>query len=264
MAHLTLWNNGDAAAYKQGLDSYEAIVQELHEYRTKSASKKSGKAASPELAQVDEFQREELPRLLEERAAQADGAYITKEEHCKLVKWKMQRNKQRPGHEKYASETTDSAVRDATRKALNLLAAAAASDSPDRGSSDTEVTEEAVLQAAAAYSALKGTAVATSTALLSAADPSGSVPFMGEEALEATGLKSDKYSAQVYTQLVRKLRSKARELTTSSTADGNPKTWTAVEVERALWAAARQEWLAGRQEVAQGGEGQQRKRQRKG
>lgn len=85
---------------------------------------------------------------------------------------------------------------------------------------------------------LKGIGPATASAILSLTDPSGSCPFLSDEAMHAFDLvnKAGKldYTIGNWSKLMELCQSKAQQLNSSQKED-DP-TWTAALVERAVWA----------------------------
>ncbi|WIA43755.1 hypothetical protein OEZ86_010180 [Tetradesmus obliquus] len=172
--------------------------------------------ASERLQELNRWYEDVLPGSIRSRAP---DAHITAAELVQLVDWKLNYGKWRPrllDYAKAATEQQDSAT-----------AAAAAAAAPGAA---------AVKAALDALTVLKGVGPATASAALAAADASGSTPYMGDEALQAACGGRD-YTAKAYLQLLDALRAKADWLRQVDPGTG----WTAVLVERCLYAAALQE-----------------------
>ena len=148
---------------------------------------------------------------------------LSKNELVRLVEWKVgQRGKFRPRLLDFAKAATEGAVSDASLRSFKAL---------EKFKETSDVPTEALKQALAPLSELKGIGPATTTAALSAAHPS--IPFLSDEAMLAA-LGSRDYTVKAAVQLTAALQKKAREL--SSNGD---KRWTAKEIEQCLFAATK-------------------------
>lgn len=148
------------------------------------------------LIPLDLWWREELPSIVAKK-------YITSQELCRVVEWKIKRGKFRPLMG-LVQRNDDATVRKVTKAAF-------------------EMTDDEAIQHLA--DGLAGVGPATASAVLAFR---GSCPFMSDEALEGSGL-SRKYTIKNYQNFAAALKLKADFL------GGN---WTAELVGRALWAHA--------------------------
>ena len=169
----------------------------------------------PRMEELDRWWNEELPAILHVR----DQCYLDKEDVVKLVDWKLTRGKWRPKLLQYAKDASDEAVTATTKKVFASLRTAA------------EPAMQHVEEALKELTSLKGIGPATASAMLTAVCPS--LPFMSDEALAAALHGPPEYTVKKYIQLVDALRNKAAMLSKASDTS-----WTAAQVERALWSEA--------------------------
>lgn len=146
---------------------------------------------------------------------------LTASDVSQAVFWKMKRNKFRPRLQQLADSNTEATVAAAAK------AADAALGTADVKSDNQLPSLTAVGSAIDALCVLSGIGPATATCLLTIA--CASIPFFSEEAGAAV-LGSYDHKKPDALKLTSALRQKAADL-----GDG----WTARDVERALWSAAR-------------------------
>lgn len=140
--------------------------------------------------------------------------YLTSEELCRVVQWKLHRGKFRPSLLQQAQSNADKVVRDISGRAFAAL----------EGDSD-------VLTAIKVMAELRGVGPATASALLAAASPD--VPFMSDEGwacIKDPSLGEIKYGFKEYAQMADRLRARAATLK-------HPEGWGARHVEQALWSS---------------------------
>ncbi|KAK1555731.1 hypothetical protein Q3G72_030615 [Acer saccharum] len=181
------------SVWKETLSSYQLIIESLNK---------------PNLISLDEFYRNELPSLIQQRNP---NPYVTTAELSKLMRWKLTRGKWRPRLLDFVSSLDDSLVKSASEKAFEAL--------PDLNKAVSELT------------VLKGVGPATASAVLAAYAPHVA-PFMSDEAMEAALGNSKDYSLKQYLLFANKLLAKAKELISEG------ESFTASDVERALWSSA--------------------------
>ena len=164
-----LWTSDDPKLWKRVLKNYDAIL---------STSKKAS------FKYIDDWYYNELPKSIEEHE------YITKEEHVKLLEWKLRRGQYRPALMKYANALTDTEVMKASQNALK---------------------EENIKKMLEEYSVLKGVGVATASALCSAKYET--LPFMSDELLATViGGTSWKYTWKEYKVCLDQLEEKHKKV----------------------------------------------------
>lgn len=161
-----MWSLQNLEAWKKALSYYPNALSAREKLPRKDG-----------LKSLDEFAFTELDKLVKSR----DPPYITKEEYCKLITWKLKRGKWRPRLQKFANETEDSGIRKATSEAFLLL------------------EKKEIKKAIQALVAVRGCGPATASAILSAVDHS--VPFMSDELLISVFESADKYTVKVSLQL---------------------------------------------------------------
>ncbi|GAA0166021.1 hypothetical protein LIER_21274 [Lithospermum erythrorhizon] len=186
------FNSSDPTLWKEALASYAARIESL----------------KPELTPLDTFYTSALPGLLKARSPKP---HITQPELSQIMQWKLKRGKWRPRLMKLVESLKDEEVKEASKKAMKAM--------PDVG------------QAVRELSVLKGVGPATASAVLAAYAPNV-VPFMSDEAMEASIGNSKDYTLKQYLVFLEKLQEKAKELTEAG------ELFTPSDVERALWSAA--------------------------
>ncbi|XP_038898858.1 uncharacterized protein LOC120086335 isoform X1 [Benincasa hispida] len=194
------FSNSDPTLWREALSSYSSQIEAL---------------GKPNLASLDDFYRNELPRLLHKRNP---NPYITTSELSKLMQWKLTRGKWRPRLLDFVSSLDESLVKLASQKAFQCL--------PD------------IFKAVSELTPLKGVGPATASAVLAAYAPDVA-PFMSDEAMEAALGNSKDYSLKQYLSFANKLQDKAKELSSEG------EIFTPSDVERALWSRAIGEKLKG-------------------
>ena len=164
-----LWESDDTKLWKQVLKNYDAIL---------STSKKAN------FKEIDDWYYNELAKTIKHRN------YITKEEHVKLIEWKLRRGQYRPALMKYAKQLTDEEVVKASENAL-------------KQTDIKKMFDE--------YSVLKGVSVASASALCSAKYEH--IPFMSDELLATViGGTSWKYTLKEYKVCLEKLEEKCKKV----------------------------------------------------
>jgi len=149
---------------------------------------------------------------------------------------------------RYANALTSDQAKSTSQEAL-----AKASSSPsdvsqvslitlDKHVSEWLLTYKFCRQAMSTLTSLKGIGPATASAILSLTDPSGNCPFLSDEAMHAFGLvnKAGKldYTTGNWSKLRESCQNKAEQL--DDAQNSAEPTWTAVLVERAIWAEVAQ------------------------
>ncbi|KAK9166060.1 hypothetical protein Scep_001251 [Stephania cephalantha] len=183
----------DSTIWRDALSSYQSRLESLQK---------------PNLLELDEFYRIQLPKLLHQRNP---NPHITKPELSQLMQWKLSRGMWRPRLMGFVSSLDDSLVESASRKAFESL--------PDVSRAVSELT------------VLKGVGPATASAVLAAFAPDVA-PFMSDEAMVAVLGHSKDYSLKQYLAFTEKLQSKAKELSIEGCH------LTPSDLERALWSAS--------------------------
>ncbi|KAK9097109.1 hypothetical protein Sjap_022606 [Stephania japonica] len=183
----------DAAIWRDALSSYQSRLESLQK---------------PNLVELDEFYRLQLPKLLHQRNP---NPHIAKPELSQLMQWKLIRGKWRPRLMGFVSSLDESLVESASRKAFESL--------PDVSRAVSELT------------VLKGVGPATASAVLAAFAPDVA-PFMSDEAMVAVLGHSKDYSLKQYLAFAEKLQLKAKELSIEGCH------FTPSDLERALWSAS--------------------------
>ncbi|KAI9201555.1 hypothetical protein LWI28_025273 [Acer negundo] len=205
------FNCSNLSVWKENLSSYQLSIESLNK---------------PNLISLDEFYRNELPSLIQQRNP---NPYVTTAELSKLMQWKLTRGKWRPRLLDFVSSLDDSLVKSASEKAFEAL--------PDLNKAVSELT------------VLKGVGPATASAVLAAYAPHVA-PFMSDEAMEAALGNSKDYSLKQYLLFANKLLAKAKEYSDANcgrfSSDvrilmeliSEGESFTASDVERALWSSA--------------------------
>lgn len=193
-----MWDSS-AAVWSGHLASYPTAIATREKTQRKS-----------DLVSLDSFVWSELQSKVESRSRKPP--HINSDEYSRVVSWKLKRGKWRPRLQSYADSLDNDDVVNATTEAFAAL------------------KKGKVQDALKLLVELKGCGPATASAVLAAVDKD--VPFMSDELLqEATGER--KYTVAAYTQLVKKVKHKAQQL---SKADPAHK-WTARDIEQAMFAA---------------------------
>ncbi|GAX75059.1 hypothetical protein CEUSTIGMA_g2503.t1 [Chlamydomonas eustigma] len=231
-----LWRSQETSAW----------ICALRKYKTAVFSKKTPFSA------VDKWYLVDLPASIRARGSQAS---MSRDDLVKLVEWKLARGKWRPRLLDYAKQQEEAVLKDVTELAFKSLL----------GDGVTSIA--AIREAVSQLTQLKGVGPATASAAV--ATVCHHAPFMSDEALEAVMSKRE-YTLPAYMRLVEALQQKSKELNAVASKDapllaagvvegglaassgpdmtqvddcyiaeaGWNGTWTAVWVERALWAAA--------------------------
>lgn len=234
MGHA-LWKSSSKEEWGNHLDAYTERVALLDERR-------SG------LNDLDTWFFTELTPAVRSR----EPAHMTRDELVKLVQWKLKREKFRPRLLSYAQSQDEAVVVDVTTKGFEILkqggtqkeAVGGGSDEEahrevgngsGKGSEDEDGKEEseddglgAIIESLECLMELKGVGPATASGLLAALDDG--CPFMSYEVMDAVlGKGKDGFTVGAYRKLAGMVRGKAVDLS----SDEN--TWTAVQVEKALY-----------------------------
>ncbi|KAJ7524663.1 hypothetical protein O6H91_17G015300 [Diphasiastrum complanatum] len=172
---------------------------------------------NPKLTVLDQFYRQELPRLMQERQPLP---YITRDELTKVMEWKLSRGKWRPRLLDFVKSLAEEEVKLASQTSFAAI--------PNLKDAVTHL------------SSLKGVGPATASAVLALYAPD-IAPFMSDEALVAVFSSVKDYSLKHYLDFAEKLQSKAKELKTGEASKDKSKenqNLNASSLERALYAAA--------------------------
>ncbi|XP_077233928.1 DNA binding protein isoform X2 [Tasmannia lanceolata] len=161
----------DLRVWKEALSSYKTQIESLNK---------------PNLIQLDDFYRDQLPLLLHQRNPKP---YITKSELSKLMQWKLTRGKWRPRLLNFVSSLDETLVESSSQKAFKSL--------PD------------ITKAISHLTLLKGVGPATASAVLAAYAPE-IAPFMSDEAMVAAIGNSKEYTLKQYIIFSEKLQKKAK------------------------------------------------------
>ncbi|KAI0563161.1 hypothetical protein FGB62_45g168 [Gracilaria domingensis] len=192
-----MWDIVEVDKWNSALSNYPAAISVREKDQNKT-----------DLVELEKFVFSELPAIVKSR----DQPHITKEEYCKLVKWKLKRGKWRPRLQKFADESEETAVREASTEAFKLL------------------EEKEIKKAIQKLVTLRGCGPATASVILNVAD--SSLPFMSDELLLAALGQANKYTVKVYLELKDAVQKKMAELS----KENSEKEWTAIDIERAVFA----------------------------
>jgi hypothetical protein len=179
----------------------------------------------PELAALETFVGRALPKVIQTRMKEGN-AHVTQAELSTVTRWKLTRGKFRPLLQKYSDSLVNAAVVNASSAAFKHAAAGRVYDALHTLSAP-----------------LKGVGPATASAVLAAAYP-GVVPFMSDEALALVvprGAKP-KYSIAEGVELAQVL---VRVAETLNSLHVSHHSWTAQDVQQAIWASAHLALTAG-------------------
>jgi hypothetical protein len=202
----SLWKSKDLKEWIEHLENYYTEVASLEK---------------DNLLELERWFQEELPDQLNKQKKSFDSADL-----IRLVTWKVGlRGKWRPRLLDFAKAANDKDIQEAYTKARTVV---------DSANGDTDT--EAVKQAMAALTALKGVGPATASALLQAMNPNF-MSFMSDEAM-LVALGSKDYTAAKGMELLKALKKKAAELTKLSGGEKGGKRkeeWSVAEVERCIF-----------------------------
>ncbi|KAL3876088.1 hypothetical protein ACJMK2_033969 [Sinanodonta woodiana] len=181
-------------------DKYEEALN-IRSQKLKTDKKKG-------LLDLDKWYQSELPEIIQARSEK----YITKDELCKLMKWKLTRGKFRPRLTELVQTNTDSEVEEASKKSFKKL------PNLDKAINDLTV--------------LKAIGPATASAVLAAGAPEHAA-FMADESMMALpGLQPISYNLKFYLMYMDQVKAIVRKL--NEQGDGYFK-WTPHKVEITLW-----------------------------
>jgi hypothetical protein len=155
------------------------------------------------------------------------------------VDWKLTRGKFRPKLLDYAKQADEAAVKAVTTDGLALLMAASG------GGGGRPPSEQQATAGLKKLCELKGVGPATASAMAALVQPS--LPFMADEALVAAVGGRPDYSLPQYMRFAGAMQQRAEQLSQGGRG------WTPVQLERCLWAEARQGKGAGGGGVVRGG-----------
>lgn len=217
MSGRALWLTGCQKEWLLHLDAYRQRLQALDERRAG-------------LNALDVWYEDQLKHQLKAR----DSPHVTRDELVKLVEWKLKREKFRPRLLSFAKNQEESTVVEVTTRAFGLLndvegKEKEASDSEDEGDEEDSKALKQIIKSLVCLTELKGVGPATASGLLAAVDDG--CPFMSYEAMDAVfgGKGKEGWTVDVYERLASLVRRKSRELSCEE------RSWTAVEVEKALY-----------------------------
>ncbi|KAJ0401376.1 hypothetical protein P43SY_001314 [Pythium insidiosum] len=179
------------------------------------------------LVELDRWHRGTLRAVLHERDP---APFMTQQELKKLMEWKLKKGKWRPQLMKFVTSLGDAEVKAASKAALKVVR-----DGLSASTTKPKTLTPSQLKAAIeALTSLKGVGPATASAVLAAY--SDSVPFMGDEALEALAseIGARKYTLPHYVALAESLQAKADWLNTEKKESDDP--WTPQRVQLCLYA----------------------------
>lgn len=188
----------DESMWFDGLYSYDRAITNV--------ARKKGSSKLPEL---DAWWRNELFHIVNVRSER----YITEEELCKIMQWKLGRGKDRP-------------------MLLNLI-------KQNSGASIIKISKEAFIKlktgdwkgSMTCLMELRGVGPATASAILANFDPFN-CPFMADEVIESTTNKKRDYTMKMYENMRAILLEKLK------TCKFQSDIWTPELLGRALWARA--------------------------
>ncbi|XP_033742122.1 uncharacterized protein LOC117328725 isoform X2 [Pecten maximus] len=161
-----------------------------------------------QLTQLDHWYQEELPGAIKARKER----YVTHEELCKLMKWKLTRGKFRPRLEQMVQSNSEEEVEAASRKAFKEL--------PN------------LPNAIKALTVLKAIGPATASAVLAAGAPDKAAFMADESMLAIPGLAPLQYTLPFYNEFMDHVKSITKKL--NKDQDDGIK-WTQHKVELTLW-----------------------------
>lgn len=178
-----LWVSDDVKLWNLVLEKYDIMLK---------ISKKA------ELKELDDWYYNEFPQSIKEKG------YITKEEHVKIMTWKLRRGQYRGILLKYANALTNEEVVSASKKALGQT-------QKDIGKIGEKENIKDIRKMLEEYSVLKGVGIATASILCSA--KYDTIPFMSDELLSIIiGGKDWKYSWKEYEICLYALESKHQKI----------------------------------------------------
>jgi hypothetical protein len=230
----SLWKSKDCKEWTEHLENYYTEVSSLEK---------------DNLLELERWFQEELPNQLNKQKKPFASADL-----IRLVTWKVGlRGKWRPRLLDFAKAANDKDIEEAYTKARTAV---------DGAKGDTDA--EAIKQAMAALTALKGVGPATASALLQAMNPNF-MAFMSDEAMLAA-LGSKDYTAAKGMELLKALKKKAAELTKLSGGEKGEKKkeeWSVAEVERCIFIHAALENKKSKKSKGGGGGGSVSSKKRK-
>lgn len=226
-----LFRTGDVGDFEEALVLHEAVLKKIGSDDKAMRRGKKKKISPPryrwgdidvvraDLAKNDAWKRANLSDFLRERG------YMEKGDMRRLLAWKWAYGKYRPGKRKFEDFNSDDSVRNATKKAVEIMKSICFDDEATSTNTDTVITS-----AAQSLMVMPQVGPATATAILASGFPSV-CPFYADEAFESLGMFREPYTLTRYLDYASKLRVKAEEL-------GSPKL-DADSIAKALWAVSR-------------------------
>ncbi|KAI9031275.1 hypothetical protein DFJ74DRAFT_702297 [Hyaloraphidium curvatum] len=233
-----LFRSTDLGRWRRALDAYPAALAQVA--RSKYAKKPDEAKRTVEL---DRLLFEDLPLTVEARRTRKEKPVLTKDEVVSIVDWKMHRQgpgaKWRPNLLRFAEENSAEEYADAINSAEKRVPQLA-------GRSTREKATRGIIDA---LSKPKGIGPATSLAIGSVLSPA--LAFYSDEAVAAIGMPKSTYTPASAMAFLNKIWAKVEELDAAvSQTGGTEMTWTAKDVERALYV----DWLASQGAVTLDGE----------
>ena len=201
-AAVKLWKCCDTNDWEEVLNSYE----ECREFTQRSLKNSQLKLSKNSFVEDDKWMEKNLPKLIE------SDKMITLTQLERLMTWKLRRGQFRPTLMGLIRRNSPSSVKEVTKKAICLV-----TESPKN-----------VVEAFKILEGLQGVGPATASLILSVILPRN-VPFMSDEAMDASIGLPRSYTASRYEKFRKAMAAKAKEL-------GND--WTVGLVEKALFTAA--------------------------
>ena len=206
---IELWESCDSDNWAEALNSYDDSC----EFTQKSLKNSQLKLSKNSFVDDDKWKEESLPKLIVSKEV------ITLPQLERLMVWKLRRGQFRPTLMGLIRRNSPNNVEDVTNKAITLV---------------LESTDN-VTEAFKVLEVLHGVGPATASLILSVILP-GEVPFMSDEAMDASIGLPRSYTASRCKKFREAMTAKAKEL---------GEEWNVGLVEKALFTAA----VLGRQEL---------------
>ncbi|ESP01446.1 hypothetical protein LOTGIDRAFT_186224, partial [Lottia gigantea] len=174
-----IFTNVEYSEWRNIHEKYDAVL------KTKAEKMKQDK--KKEFLTLDKWYQSELPEIICDRREK----YITHDEICQLMTWKLTRGKFRPRLQQMVASNTEEEVKSASSKSFSLL--------PDLS---------AAIQA---LTVLKAIGPATASAILTSGCPD--VPFMADESMLALPeISSLEYNLKTYLFYAEKVKNITKKL----------------------------------------------------